>query len=89
MIYVFECEACNESFEENLPIDDNQKPLKKPCPLCGVKGKVYRNFSNAGLGFQSETSYEGMSKKAGQGWKDTLSRIHEKAGRKSTLGEWL
>ena len=30
-----------------------------------------------------------MSKKAGQGWKDTLSRIHDKAGRNSTLGEWL
>ena len=89
MVYLFECEACCKSFEVNLPMDDNQKPLKEPCPLCGTKGHVIRNFSNAGIGFQSETSYEGLSKKAGQGWKDALSRIHDKAGRKSTLGEWI
>ena len=89
MVYLFECEECSGSFEANLPMDDNKRPLSEPCPLCGVEGKVFRNFSNAGIGFQSETSLEGMSKKAGQGWKDTLSRIHDKAGSKSQLGEWI
>jgi putative FmdB family regulatory protein len=76
MIYTFACDACNGSFEVNVPISDNQKPLTKPCPLCGKKGKVYRVFDSA-THFYSGSVHD----QAGNGWKDILRGIKKASGK--------
>ena len=80
MIYTFACENCNGSFEVNVPIADNQKPLSQKCPLCGVKGKVYRVFDSA-------THFLGGSvhNQAGSGWKDILKGIDKASGKDNEI----
>ena len=84
MIYTFGCDNCNGSFEVNVPIADNQKPLSQKCPLCGVKGKVYRVFDSNGFGYNDQ-----MMKKAGDGWNDVLKSIHKASGSKSNIHQHM
>ena len=35
--YEYKCLACQESFEEFLPMKQRKKPETKPCPKCGEK----------------------------------------------------
>lgn len=41
--YAYRCEKCDHTFEETLPINDRDKPIKKPCPKCKKK-KIIRNW---------------------------------------------
>jgi|TARA_A100001201_G_scaffold132897_1_gene119769 putative FmdB family regulatory protein len=85
MIYVFECEACEKQFEKNLPMADCQKPLKEPCPLCGVKGEVFRVFQSTNFQHEMINTHQ---KKAGKGWADTMSAIKKASGRGHTMQDW-
>ena len=80
MIYTFACDNSNGSFEVNVPIADNQKPLSQPCPLCGVKGKVFRVFDSA-THFYSGSVHD----QAGQGWKDILGGIKKASDRDNII----
>ena len=86
MIYTFACDNCNGSFEVNVPIADNQKPLSKPCQLCGVKGKVYRVFDQGGFLYNGIHS---TSKRAGDGWNDVLKSIHKASGKDSVVHQHM
>jgi len=44
-IYEYYCESCEHSFELLSNIDDRDKPLKKPCPECGIKKKIKKGIS--------------------------------------------
>ena len=83
MIYEFNCEACDSVFEVNVPVSDNQKPLSEPCPLCSVKGKVFRVFGASAI-LQHER--DGVrAKQAGSEWNSVLKKIDKAAGPKSTI----
>jgi putative FmdB family regulatory protein len=82
MIYTFACDSCNGSFEVNVPISENQKPLSQPCQLCGVKGKVYRVFDSNG--FQHEMIND-FRKRAGSEWNDRLKTIKGNSGRDNII----
>ena len=41
-IYIFECEACSQYYEEFRTIAEMDIPLKEPCPNCKEKGKIIR-----------------------------------------------
>ena len=86
MIYEFNCEACNKSFEVKLPMADSCKPLNEPCPMCGTKGKIFRVWQ--ATSFQHEMG-DTQQKRAGREFNDILTDIHKKAGRKSTMGNWI
>jgi len=86
MIYEFNCEHCNKQFEVSLPMADCQKPLKEPCPLCEVSGKVFRVY---GLP-EFQTNMMGTKeKKAGNEWKDVLRKIDSKAGSASKIRQGM
>ena len=36
-MYDYMCDACEFIFEENLSMNDRDKPTKKKCPNCGKK----------------------------------------------------
>jgi len=36
-MYDYMCDACEFTFEENLSMNDRDKPTKKKCPNCGKK----------------------------------------------------
>ena len=85
MIYTFACDNCDGSFEVNVPIAENQKPLSQPCKLCGVKGKVYRVFDNSGFQYNHQKM---MRKAAGDQWSDVLKSIHKASGKDSQCGNF-
>lgn len=80
MIYSFGCESCEKSFEVNVPMSDNKKPLTQPCPLCGTKGSVFRIFDSA-THFYSGSVHD----QAGQGWKDILGGIKKASGKENII----
>ena len=80
MIYTFACESCDGSFEVNVPIAENQKPLSQPCKLCGVKGKVYRVFDSTGFQYNNN-----MVKKAGKEWQAVLSAIDKASSKDNQI----
>ena len=82
MIYVYECESCNEQFEVDLPMSENKRPLSEPCPLCKAEGTVFRIFESQGFQTNMINTKE---KKAGGQWESTLQRIHKAAGSQSTI----
>ena len=86
MIYTFACDNCNGSFEVNVPIAENQKPLSQPCQLCGVKGKVYRVFDHSGFQYDMVNTH---TKRAGDGWNDVLKSIHKASGSKSVIHQHM
>jgi putative FmdB family regulatory protein len=48
-IYVYQCEKCNEAFEEEHSIAEREEPLKKPCEKCG--GVLFIQLNACGLSF--------------------------------------
>ena len=36
-IYEYKCNECEHTFEDYLSVSNRDKPLKKPCPECGVR----------------------------------------------------
>jgi putative FmdB family regulatory protein len=85
MIYQFKCEKCNEVFEENLPMNDNNKPLSEPCPLCNKEGGVYRDFSSVSLSYDMLDVQTRARNAAGSDFGDLMKSIHKHAGRDSKI----
>lgn len=82
MTYSFHCDSCTKGFDLKLTIEDRDKPLKRKCPNCGVKGKVERVFQPMAV------SYDGIKtdlQRAGSGWNDVLKKIDKYAGKRSTV----
>ena len=82
MIYTFACDNCDGSFEVNVPIAENQKPLSKPCQLCGVKGKVYRVFDSSGFQYEMINDFR---KRAGSEWNDRMKTMKKMSGRNNYI----
>tara|TARA_E500000318_G_scaffold108680_2_gene120024 strand:- start:5386 stop:5643 length:258 start_codon:yes stop_codon:yes gene_type:complete len=82
MIYTFACDSCDGSFEVNVPIAENQKPLSQPCQLCGVKDKVYRVFDHSGFQHDMIGTHQ---KRAGSGWNDVLKSIKKASGKDNII----
>ena len=82
MMYEFNCEACNRAFEEELPMADCTKPLKLPCPMCGVEGKVFRIYSNMSFQFEMNNDFR---KRAGSEWNDMMKEMKKASGRNNYI----
>ena len=42
--YDYECEECDNKFEEKYSIDERNKPTEEPCSSCGCKIKIKVGF---------------------------------------------
>ena len=71
--YAFRCEKCDHSFDENLPINDRDNPIKKPCPKCKKK-KVIRDWGSEkqSLGMDATLT---PSKVVGSQFKEVIDKI--------------
>ena len=78
--YDYKCLACQESFEEFLPIKQRKKPETKPCPKCGEKRvqQVIITSPNVGVDFGMDIH------KAKGGFKDAMQRVADAPGIKGS-----
>ena len=47
-IYEYKCNECEHTFDDYLSVSDRDKPLKQPCPECGVKSVTKRSGGKLG-----------------------------------------
>ena len=45
--YSYICLNCDHTFDETHLMKDHDKPMKKPCPKCKKKKKVFRNWGES------------------------------------------
>jgi putative FmdB family regulatory protein len=78
--YDYKCSACQECFEEFLPIKQRKKPETKPCPKCGEKRvhQVIISSPNVGVDFGMDIH------KAKGGFKDAMQRVADAPGIKGS-----
>ena len=67
--YVYNCESCDQFFEENIKYEDRDAPIEHPCKICG--GKIRRVPVMPGFAYDNI----GPSKKPDQGFNDRLKDI--------------
>ena len=70
-IYDYVCEACDYHFEENLSMNNMEKPTKEPCPKCNKK-KVKKTVG----GFPSLAADSNLTANNATGgrWNELMSR---------------
>ena len=74
MIYEYTCHKCNAVWEENMPMEDRDKPVGQPCPMKDCDGEIARGITAPGLNYSGAV---GNIKRAGEGWNDILKGIHK------------
>ena len=67
--YDYECEECDNKFEEKYSIDERNKPTEEPCSSCG--GKIKIKFGFQGL---ADPIRLGL-RKPDDGFKDMMKRM--------------
>ena len=85
MQYQFNCDACNKAFSVDLPLSENAAPCKKPCPLCKVKGEVYRDYSTISITYDTVDVNTRARQVAGSDFTDLMKQIDKGAGENSTM----
>ena len=71
--YSFKCESCENCFDEQLPMKDNNLPTTKPCPKCNEQ-KVIRNYSNETYGASIDATLS-PNKATGGAWNELMAKI--------------
>lgn len=85
MIYQFNCENCNDAFTVDVPMDDRNKPIDDPCPLCEKSGGIYRDWSSTSITYDTMDVQTRARKVAGSDFSEMMSRIHKNAGPQSRM----
>ena len=84
MIYEYSCLECKKIWEENLPMSDYEKPIKKKCPHCDAKkGNVFRYHASAPA-MKMDSNYKIDSPHNQGGFQDVINRIVDSPGVKGT-----
>jgi putative FmdB family regulatory protein len=71
--YNYLCSKCDSTFEKFKAISARREPEEHPCPACGAHNTVKIMIGTPML--NAETG--GSLKKAGDGWKEVLSKVKE------------
>lgn len=71
--YAFRCEKCEYSFDESLPVNDRDNPIKKPCPKCKKK-KVIRDWGASTPSLAMDATLT-PSKVVGSQFKEVIDKI--------------
>jgi len=72
--YDYQCKACEHVFTKFCKISERDEPTENPCPECGAEDKVSQSIGAPSFNY-NETG--GSLRKAGDGWKDVLSKVKE------------
>ena len=70
--YDYRCSKCEHTFEEFHSMNEDNTPIKKPCPKCGKK-KVTKAVSKP-VGIGADTNMTPDKKTGGQ-WSEMMGRI--------------
>lgn len=88
MIYGFKCDKCGQTFTKNFSMNDSEdrkKVLQQPCPNCGEKGHVRRDYSSITLTYDILDVRTRARKVAGVGFDEMINNIHKSAGSLSKI----
>jgi len=83
MTYTYNCENCNETWEDRQLLVDRDLPTSEPCPHCKAEGNVKRIID-----FAPRVSYDGAKtvlQRAGSGWNDLLNKVKKSSGRHAKI----
>ncbi len=75
MLYQYRCTACENIWERQLKLADREVPFNEPCPKCETEGNVVQYLGNMPMHIDS---HKLGIKKPDQGFREVLSRVHEK-----------
>ena len=70
-IYEYKCNECEHTFDDYLNVSDRDKPLKQPCPECGVKA-VSKLVSATSMGVDMNCTPD---KKTGGDWSRLMDKM--------------
>jgi putative FmdB family regulatory protein len=70
-IYEYKCNECEHTFDDYLSVSDRDKPLKQPCPECGVKA-VSKLVSATTMGVDMNCTPD---KKTGGDWSRLMDKM--------------
>ena len=74
-LYEFQCESCEHYWEEQLTIDNRNKPTEANCPECDTMGSVHKILSSApGIGDPIRLGL----RKPNEGHRDILREMKKK-----------
>lgn len=71
--YTYRCNSCQSIFEKQKPMSARKEPEGQSCPACGLNGAVSQMITATSL----NAEVGGSLKKAGDGWKEVLSKVKE------------
>ena len=72
--YSFLCEKCDHKFDELLPVNDREIPLKNKCPNCKKKGGIKRDFNDYSQSIASDATLTPDKATGGQ-WNELMGRM--------------
>lgn len=78
--YEYRCNACQETFEEFLPLAKRKTPEKKACPCCGEKRVKQVVLSSPSVGVDLGKDIH----KATGGFKDAMQKVCDAPGIKNS-----
>ena len=75
--YNYECNKCEQVWEEIHSISERDTPTKLPCPHCGVKDSVCKSWKDCTPGLGADWTLT-PNKASGGRWNELMGKI--KAG---------
>ena len=72
--YDYQCKACNHVFTKFSKISERNVPTENPCPECGAEESVSQAIGAVPMSYSGSMS---NLRKAGDGWKEVLSKVKE------------
>ena len=78
-IYSFVCEGCDHKFDESLPMSENDKPIKCPCPNCKKK-KVVKDWAEYKTSIACDVTLT-PTKIHGSAWNKVMAKVKKSAPR--------
>lgn len=76
-IYEYHCGSCNEKWEQFLKVDNRKEPETKPCPKCGVDGKVVQGITAPNVSHVMESTSAINKLNNASKFKEKLQQIHD------------
>lgn len=72
--YDYQCKECGHVFTKFSKISERNVPTENPCPECGAEESVSQAIGAVPMSYSGSMS---NLRKAGDGWKEVLSKVKE------------